>query len=153
MPGTLPIPTLRAHKGLPAGFDVGVMYASIPSSNIRYYGGELRYAIIEGDAVAPAIGVRGSLTKLSGVDQLSLDTRGLDLSISKGFGFVTPYAGIGRVWVNSDPKGIAFLRGEKFALNKGFVGVGTKFLVMNVNLEADKTGDVTAYSLKASVRF
>src|SRR5256886_6600865 len=92
VPGTLPIPTLRAHKGLPAGFDVGVMYASIPSSNIRYYGGELRYAIIEGDAVAPAIGVRGSLTKLSGVDQLALDTRGLDLSISKGFGFVTPFA-------------------------------------------------------------
>jgi len=24
---------------------------------------------------------------------------------------------------------------------------------MNVNLEADKTGDVTAYSLKASIRF
>ena len=153
VPGTLPIPTLRAHKGLPAGFDVGVMYASIPSSNIRYYGGELRYAIIEGDAVAPAIGVRGSLTKLSGVDQLALDTRGLDVSISKGFGFVTPYAGIGRVWVNSDPRGIAFLQGEKFGLNKGFVGVGTKFLVMNVNLEVDKTGDVTAYSLKASVRF
>src|SRR5438132_1412396 len=75
VPGTLPIPTLRAHKGLPAGFDVGVMYASIPSSNIRYYGGELRYAIIEGDAVAPAIGVRGSLTKLSGLDQLSLAVR------------------------------------------------------------------------------
>jgi hypothetical protein len=97
--------------------------------------------------------VRGSLTKLSGVDQLSLDTRGIDLSISKGFAFLTPYAGIGRVWVNSDPKGIAFLHGEKFTLNKGFVGVGTKFLVMNVNLEADKTGDVTAYSLKASIRF
>jgi len=62
VPGTLPIPTLRAHKGLPAGFDVGVMYASIPSSNIRYYGGELRYAIIEGDAVAPAIGVRAAST-------------------------------------------------------------------------------------------
>jgi hypothetical protein len=153
VPGTLPIATLRAHKGLPAGFDVGVMYASIPSSNIRYYGGELRYAIVEGDAVVPAIGVRGSLTKLSGIDQLALDTRGLDLSISKGFGFVTPYAGIGRVWVNSDPRGIPFLQGEKFALNKGFVGVGTKFLVMNLNFEADKTGDVTAYSLKASIRF
>ena len=89
----------------------------------------------------------------SGVDQLSLDTRGIDLSISKGFALLTPYAGIGRAWVNSDPKGIASLHGEKFGLNKGFVGVGTKFLVMNVNLEADKTGDVTAYSIKASIRF
>jgi hypothetical protein len=150
---TLPIPTLRLHKGLPAGFDVGVMYASVPSSNIRYYGGELRYAIIEGDALAPALGVRGSLTKLSGVDQLSLDTRGIDLSISKGFALLTPYAGIGRVWVNSDPKGIALLHDEKFTLNKAFFGLGTKFLVMNVNLEADKTGDVTAYSIKAGIRF
>jgi len=153
VPSTLPIPTLRAHKGLPAGFDVGLMYAAIPSSNVKYYGGELRYAIIEGGAVAPALGVRGSLTKLSGVDQLSLDTRGIDLSISKGFALLTPYAGVGRVWVNSDPKGIASLHGEKFGLNKGFVGVGTKFAVMNVNLEADKTGDVTAYSIKASIRF
>ena len=150
---TLPIPTLRAHKGLPAGFDVGVMYASVPSSNIRYYGGELRYAIIGGDAVAPAVGVRGSFTKLSGVDQLALDTRGLDLSISKGFAFITPYAGIGRVWVNSDPRGIPLLHDEKFALNKGFFGVGTKFLLMNINLEADRTGDVTAYSLKVGIRF
>jgi len=54
--------------------------------------------------VAPAIGVRGSLTKLSGVDQLSLDTRGLDLSISKGFALLTPYAGIGRVWSTAIPK-------------------------------------------------
>src|SRR5437773_5531331 len=30
-------------------------------------------------------------TTLFRSDQLSLDTRGLDLSISKGFGFVTPY--------------------------------------------------------------
>src|SRR6267378_7906409 len=36
---------------------------------------------------------------------------------------------------------------------KAFFGIGTKFLVMNLNLEADKTGDVTAYSIKASIRF
>src|SRR5205823_12594577 len=101
----------------------------------------------------PGVGSRGRLAKLAGVDQLALDARRLDLSVSKGFGFVTPYAGIGRVWVNSGPRGIPFRQGEKFALNKGFVGVGTKFLVMNVNLEADKTGDVTAYSIKASIRF
>ncbi len=113
---TLYVPTLRLHKGLPAGFDVGLTYASVPGSNIRYTGGELRYAIWQGGVASPALAVRGSLTKLSGVDQLAFDTRGVDISISKGFGFLTPYAGIGRVWVESDPRGTAGLRPEEFSL-------------------------------------
>jgi hypothetical protein len=150
---TLPVPTLRVHKGLPWGFDAGVIYAAVPDSNIRHYGGELRYAIVEGSAATPALGVRGSLTKLTGVDQLDLDTRGLDLSLSKGFAFVTPYAGIGKVWVKSEPKGVPALRSEDFTLNKVFAGVGMNFAAFNVNLEADKTGDVKGYSVKLGFRF
>lgn len=150
---TIYVPTLRVHKGLPAGFDIGLTYASIPGSNIKYTGGELRYAILQGGVTSPAIGVRGSVTKLSGVDQLSLDTRGLDFSISKGFAFLTPYAGLGRVWVESDPRGTAGLRTEKFSLTKAFVGVGMNFTVLNVNLQADKTGDASSYSLKLGWRF
>ncbi len=150
---TLYVPTLRLHKGLPAGFDIGLAYASVPGSNIRYTGGELRYALLEGGAASPAIGVRGSLTKLSGVDQLSVETRGLDISISKGFALFTPYAGIGRVWVESDPRGTAGLATEKFSLTKAFVGMGMNFAVLNVNLQADRTGDATSYSLKLGWRF
>lgn len=150
---TLPVATLRVHKGLPLGFDIGVIYASIPDSNVRYYGGELRYAILEGGIAQPAIGLRGSYTKVDGVEQLELDTRGLDLSISKGFGPVTPYIGAGKVWVRSNPQGVPSLRGEEFSLNKVFVGMGVRFLVFNVNLEADRTGEVEAYSLKFGVRF
>jgi hypothetical protein len=150
---TLYVPTLRAHKGLPAGFDIGLMYASIPGSNIRYTGGELRYAILKGGVASPALGVRGSFTKLSGVDQLAMSTRGLDVSISKGIGFITPYAGLGRVWVESDPHGTAGLRKEEFSLSKAFAGVGMNFALLNLNLQADKTGDVTSYSLKLGWRF
>jgi len=150
---TLLVPTLRVHKGLPLGFDIGAIYAAIPDSNMRYYGGELRYAIFQGGVAMAAVGLRGSFTKLSGVDQLGIDTRGLDLSISKGLGFITPYAGIGKVWVQSDPKGVATLRSEDFSLNKVFVGIGMNFLAFNVNLEADKTGDVTAFSVKFGARF
>jgi hypothetical protein len=150
---TLYVPTLRLHKGLPAGFDFGLTYASIPGSNIRYTGGELRYAILQGGAASPAVAVRGSITKLSGVDQLSLDTRGVDISISKGFAFLTPYAGIGRVWVESDPRGTAGLVTEKFSLSKVFVGIGMNFAVLNVNLQADRTGDASSYSAKLGWRF
>ena len=150
---TIYVPTIRLHKGLPAGFDIGLAYASIPGSNIKYTGGELRYAILQGGVASPAIAVRGSVTKLSGVDQLSLDTRGLDISISKGFAFLTPYAGIGRVWVESDPHGTGGLRTEKFSLTKAFVGIGMNFAVVNLNIQADKTGDAGYYSLKLGWRF
>jgi len=150
---TLYVPTIRLHKGLPAGFDIGLTYAAIPGSNIRYTGGELRYAILEGGTASPAIAVRGSLTRLSGVDQLAFDTRGLDISISKGFGFLTPYAGIGRVWIESDPRGTGGLQKEEFELTKVFVGIGMNFAVLNLNVQADKTGDATSYSLKLGWRF
>ena len=150
---TILIPTVRANVGLPLGFDIGALYAWVPDTDMRYYGGELRFALLRGDTVTPAIGLRGSFTKVTGVDQLDLDTRGLDLSISKGFGFVTPYAGIGKVWVESDPKGVPTLSKEDFSLNKAFVGVGMNFAVLNVNLEAGKTGDVAVYSLKLGWRF
>lgn len=150
---TIYVPTIRVHKGLPAGFDIGLTYASIPGSNIKYTGGELRYAILQGGTASPALAVRGSITKLSGVDQLSLDTRGLDISLSKGFAFLTPYAGIGRVWVESDPHGTAGLRTEKFSLTKAFVGVGMNFTVLNLNVQADKTGDASSYSVKLGWRF
>ena len=95
----------------------------------------------------------GSLTKLRGVDQLELDTRGLDLSISKGFAVFTPYAGIGQVWVESDPRGVAGLQKEEFKLGKAFIGLGFKLALFNINLEADKTGDVEGYSVKLGLRF
>jgi len=150
---TLYVPTLRVHKGLPLGFDIGVSYASVPGSNIRYTGGELRYALLEGGVASPAVAVRGSITRLSGVDQLALDTRGLDISISKGFAVLTPYAGIGKVWVESDPHGTGGLVAEKFSLTKAFVGLGINLVALNLNLQADKTGDATSYSLKLGWRF
>jgi hypothetical protein len=152
VPSTLPIPTLRLNKGLPLGFDVGVLYAKVPGSDIQFYGGELRYAILKGGVALPAVGVRGSFTKLSGIDQLDLSTRGLDLSISKGFAFFTPYAGVGRVWVNSDPH-VSGLHSEDFSLNKVFLGAGMKWALFNLNLEADRTGPVTGYSVKVGLRF
>ena len=43
---TLPVPKLHIAKGLPMGFDVAGFYAAIPTTNIRLYGAELRYALM-----------------------------------------------------------------------------------------------------------
>src|SRR5438034_2379749 len=74
----------QAEDGIRDHCVTGVQTCALPiCTNIKLYGGELRYAIVPGGAAMPAIGVRGSYTKLTGVAQLDFDTKGLDLSISK----------------------------------------------------------------------
>jgi hypothetical protein len=103
----------------------------------------------------PAIALRGSYTQLAGVDQLDFNTKGVDLSISKGFALFTPYGGIGKVWVTSTPKNIltATPSEESLSQNKYFVGVNMNFVLVNIALEADKTGEDTSYGLKLGFRF
>jgi hypothetical protein len=152
---TLPVPSLRLNKGLPLDIDVGLMVGAVPGTNIRLYGGELRYAIVSGGAALPAIGIRGSYTKLTGVDQLDFSTRGVDLSISKGFLMFTPYAGVGKVWAASTPKDIPppGLSKESFSLNKVFVGLNLNFGLTNLAFEGDRTGKATSYGAKLGFRF
>ena len=151
---TLVIPKIHVHKGLPLGIDLGAFIAKVPDSNISLWGAEVRYAILPGGVATPAVGVRASYSALAGVNQLDLHTTGLDVSISKGFAFVTPYAGIGRVWVNSAPdNSIPGLHKEDFSVNKLFGGVNLNFAVLNIAVEADKTGDTASYGLKLGWRF
>lgn len=148
------VPRLHIAKGLPLGIDVAAFYSKIPSTNISLVGAELRYAIVKGGIATPAIAVRGSYTKLGGVDQLALNTKGLDISISKGFAMFTPYAGVGQVWVNSTanitPK---TLSDEKFTQSKVFVGANLNFGLTNIAAEVDKTGGIQSVSLKLGFRF
>jgi len=150
------VPSLRLNKGLPFGIDVGVMYSSVPSTNIKLYGGELRYAIVPGGVAMPAIGIRGSYTKLTGVDQLDFDTKGLDLSISKGFLMFTPYGGIGKVWATSTPNVTPNpnnLSKESLSLNKVFVGINMNFGLTNLAFEGDRTGKASSFGAKLGFRF
>jgi hypothetical protein len=150
---SLVLPKLHFLLGLPLKFDVGVFYSAVPDSNIQLYGGELRYAIIEGGTATPAVAIRGSMSKMTGVDQLSFSTKALDVSISKGFAMFTPYAGIGEVWSDSTPNGIPTLTKESISQTKYFVGGNLNFLFMNLDLEYDKTGSDQTYSLKLGFRF
>jgi len=141
----LVVPKLHVYKGLPLNFDIGAFYSSVPTTNIKFYGGELRYAILEGGVASPAVGIRGALTKLSGVSQLDLSTKSLDISISKGFAIFTPYAGVGTVWVDSTPNGVPPLVKESFRQNKVYVGGNLNFGLVNFAMEYDKTGSAPSY--------
>jgi hypothetical protein len=153
IPSVLPVPTLRLHKGLPLNLDAGLAFSQVPGTNIRYTGAELRWAILPGSTLTPAVAIRGTVTRLTGVDQLDFDTKSLDISISKGFANVTPYGGIGQVWVKSTPRGVPGLRGEDFTQTKVFGGVNVNLGLANLAVEADSTGGATTVGAKLGFRF
>lgn len=151
---TMPLVSARVHKGLPFNIDVGASYTAVPSTDIQVIGGELRWAILPGSTALPAVAIRGSGSKLTGVDQLDFTTYGVDVSVSKGFAIFTPYGGVGQVWVRSAPDGSAVgtLREEKFNKTKFFAGVNVNVGV-NFAFEYDNTGGVSSYSAKVGFRF
>lgn len=153
IPGTVPVPTLRVAKGLPFNIDVGAFYLAVPSSNIKLYGGEVRWAFVAGNAVLPAIAVHGVYSKLTGVDQLELNNKSVDISISKGFALFTPYAGIGKVWTNATPVNVPTLNRETITQTKAFVGLNMNFGLPNLALELDNTGGITSYGAKFGLRW
>jgi len=159
-PSYLLVPKLHAIKGLPFGIDVGVVYSQIPGSNIKYFGGELKYAVIQGGAVLPAVAIRGTYTQLSGVDELDFKTYGAEASISKGFGIgvkITPYAGAGINYFKSTPKGnasnIVGLKEETFSKPKVYVGARLNVLLLTVTGEVEYNDITPVYSLKAGLSF
>src|SRR3989449_4605896 len=159
-PSYLAIPRLHLQKGLPFDLDIGASYTSVPSTNISIIGGEIKWAILGGGAVIPAVAVRISGTKLFGGSQVHLETYSADLSISKGFLFLVPYAGVGQVLVNSrtDSAAIRAVNGADFRetenLTKGFVGlkIAPPVLPLSFVAEADFS-TVTAYSLRINISF
>lgn len=161
-PPYLLIPKLRVRKGLPLGIDVGASYTNIPSSNIRLYGFEVSKAILDGTVATPAVGVRATYTKLTGVEDLSLQTFGFDASVSKGFLFLTPYAGAGMMWIKSDAKGNLKslsidaenpLSVERISIPRIFAGLKiSPFPLIAITAEAEYS-ERPIYSLKAAVCF
>lgn len=152
VPKAVPLVALRATKGLPLDLDIGVAVVNLPGTNVRATGGELRWAVIGGDALVPAVALRVSASNLAGVDRLHMRTQGADISISKGFAFATPYAGAGYVHVRSSAPGTALAQ-EQFNLRKAYAGVNLAFSPLAVLLEADRTGSANSYGVKLALRW
>ncbi|MDM8567768.1 hypothetical protein QUF74_19240 [Candidatus Halobeggiatoa sp. HSG11] len=150
----LPVPRLHVQKGLPFNIDVGAMYVSVPSTNIKLWGLEAKYAILEGSTLTPALSVRASYTNLSGVDDVSIDTQALDILVSKGFLMFTPYAGASIFRVNgSENTDIVELDDVNVTGYRALVGMQVSpFPLMIINAEVS-LGEVPQYGLKIGLRF
>jgi hypothetical protein len=161
-PSYLLLPKVRVRKGLPLGIDIGAMYSYVPDSNVKLYGFEISKAILDGSAATPALGVRATYTRLAGVDDLDLQTAGIDASISKGILFLTPYAGAGAVWIHSKATGNlqaqatangAHIATEEFWQPRVFAGLKiSPFPLFAITAEAEYQ-ELPIYSLKAAINF
>lgn len=148
---TVYMPTLRAQKGLPFNIDIGASLTAVPDSDIKLVGAEIKYALVPGGVALPAVAIRAAATKLSGVDQFDLDTRSVELTVSKGFLLLTPYAGIGKVWGSLTPN-VGNLRKETPSANKVFAGVNLNLGIANMAVEADRIAGNQTVSVKLGFR-
>lgn len=146
------LPKVHVHKGLPFDIDIGASLAAAPNSDIKLIGFEARYAILAGSVTTPSLSVRAATTRLSGVNQLDLNTQSVELTASKGFLLFTPYGGVGRVWGSLTPH-VLNLNKVSTSANKIFAGVNANFGLINLLAEVDRTGDSETVSVKLGFRW
>jgi hypothetical protein len=157
VPSFMPVPRIHVRKGLPLGIDIGASYTQIPSSDIAIFGAELQYAILEGSIATPAVAVRANYSQLLGVDEFDLQTYGVDAVISKGFAFLTPYAGVGYMRSEGAYAGDnvvlqGLLEDEEFGQMRYFAGVQASIMmVANITAEAELNDEAPVYSVKFSI--
>lgn len=150
-PSYLGVPKLHLRKGLPFGIDLGASYAMVPASNIKVIGGEIQYAIMDGSTALPAVAVRGHYSKLLGVDDLDLKTYGADAVVSKGFLFLTPYAGLGMLRTAGEYTGTATtLKDQSERTMRYFGGVQISMALLRLTLDAEFS-EIPVYTAKVSL--
>ena len=140
-------------KGLPWGVDVGGFVSKSANSNVTASGFHVKYALVDGNVVLPAVALRTSYSRLGGVSQMDLNNTAFDVLISKGFVGFTPYAGVGTVRSHATVNGLNNLSGESFTQSKSFVGVSMNMLLVNLSAEYERVGSVSTVGVKAGVRF
>lgn len=153
-PLMLPVPRLHIQKGLPFSIDLGAMYSAVPNSNVKLWGVELKYAILKGGVTMPAVSIRGAFSKLEGVNDLSANTQSADILISKGFLFLTPYAGLSMLRVNvSENSKDVNLEDVHETIYRGILGLQVSPLPLFIINAEVSVGEVNQYGLKVGLRF
>jgi hypothetical protein len=157
---TVVLPKVKLQKGLPGGIDLSGYYtggtisdATLGSKTITGYGVALSYAIWEGGAASPAWNVRGSVTSLDIPGLFKVGTTGIETSMSKGFGPITPYAGIGYLMMTGTNQNTGITVSDYSATkSRYFYGLSFDLAFMNLTLEGDSTNGTNSYSVKAGFR-
>ena len=146
------IPKVHLHKGLFGGLDFGAFVAGAPEIDARLYGADLRYTVIDDGLATPAVGVRVSGSRATGLGDLKVSTAAMDLMVSKKFTLLTPYAGAGMVRIQSSANGTG-LSEERINQGRVFGGLNVNLVAVNLAFEAEKMGANVSLSAKVGWRF
>ncbi|MGH8456957.1 MAG: hypothetical protein ACRETW_07560 [Stenotrophobium sp.] len=144
---------IAVTKGLPFNFDIGATYSAIPGTGARLYGAELRYAILPGGIAEPALAVRVAYTGTSGIDHFKYSATSADVSLSKGFAFLTPYIGAGYVRGVADPDASTGLQKDTVNRSRAFAGLRIAMLLFEITPEYERTGSNNSYDLRLGLSF
>lgn len=139
---------LQVTKGLPFDLDVGAFYTTVPGTNVDVYGGELRYAFLAGSTTTPALALRASYVTVAGIDSFDLDSKSVELALSKGFGPITPYVGVGYVWGSADPDASTGLTEAKVEETKANIGVCLSLGLFEITPQVGQVGDGVTYAMR-----
>lgn len=147
------VPRVIVSKGLSVA-TLSAMYAKVPDSDVAVWGASLDVPIISGGVVTPTLALRGSYATLQGVDAFDLNTYGVELFLSKGFGPVTPYLAAGRARSDAQgsvnvPTAVPIVLNDEADSNRFTVGVKLSLLLPKIVIEATQ-GEERSYAAKVS---
>ena len=143
------VPRVVASKGLSV-LTVSASWAKVQDTDIQIWGGSLDVPIISGGLVKPTLALRGAYAQLRGVDEYDLDSYGLELFLSKGFGPITPYVAAGLQ--RTDAAGRItpdFTLEDESTVNRYTAGVRISLLLPKIVVEATQAEE-RSYSAKIS---
>ncbi|HXI14575.1 MAG TPA: hypothetical protein VNM92_18310 [Thermoanaerobaculia bacterium] len=155
--GYLIVPRLVAAKGIGV-LRISASLAKVPDSDIQVYGGSVDLPLIRGGLLRPALSLRGSYSQLRGIEIYKAKTYGAEVFLSKGFGPVTPYAGVGMMRTNATgtiplslvPGGLTRTLEDESDHNRFTLGVKVSILLPKIVIEATQGKDRT-YAAKVSL--
>ena len=150
-PSFLFLPRIYAAKGLPYGVDLTASYSMVPGGNAKLLGGAVKYAVVQGGPVTPAVSLRLSGSRLTGVSELDMTSYGVDLSVSKGFVLLTPYAGVGLTRIEADPD-MDTIDLDDYSSTESKFFLGTQFSMGLWGIVAEaEFSEVNRYNLRFNV--
>lgn len=153
--GYLMVPRVVVTKGLSA-IGISASYAKIPDTDIAILGGAIDVPIIRGSAVTPALTVRGTYSRLDGVDEYELQSLGAEVFLSKGFGPIMPFVAAGMVRHDATGRVVTDEGERLFSMqseddtHRVTVGVRLSLLIPKIVIEAVQ-GEERTYAAKVSL--
>lgn len=117
--GTLLLPSIHIRKGLPFSFELGTRVAWLDQSRMAAGTIEVKWALNEGFAFLPDLGIRGYGTRLFNNRDFDLTAAGLDVGLGKQFAVggmvtLTPYVGANLVWTAASSNNVDFNRSRSY---------------------------------------